>query len=331
MRKLLVGAAVLFLARGASACDICAVYTAVEAKEARPGLFAGVFEQWSDFGTLQQDGDEVDNEAGEDLRSSITQVYVGYQLSHRFGVQVTAPYIDRSFRRAAGHAVERGSESGLGDLVIMGTARLYESLSETSLVTWGVAAGLKLPTGESDRLGDEVGEEEAPRDEDRLAPPAVALPHGDLGTASGIHSHDLALGSGSTDGLLGTSFAWRHRRWFGAAAAQYALRHRGDFGYRYADEVTWETQAGGFVLLRHEDSLSLALRVSGEKKGEDRAGGERADDTAIDAVYVGPQAAFSRSRSLYAEAAIELPVRQRNSGLQLVPDLRVRGGLTWRF
>ena len=312
MRKSLVAAATaLLLARGAVACDICAVYTAMEAKEAKPGLFAGVFEQWSDFGTLRLDGRRVGNESGEDLRSSITQVYVGYQLNRRFGVQVTAPHVDRAFRRVEGDETVRGSESGLGDAVVMGTARLYESLSETTLVTWNIAAGLKLPTGKSDRLGEEAQEPE--------------------GAESGVHGHDLALGSGSTDGLLGTSFAWRRRRWFGAAAAQYALRRRGDFEYRYADEVTWEAQAGRFVSLRHEDTLSLALRVSGEKKGEDAAGGERAEDTAIDAIYVGPQAAFSRSRSLYVEAAVELPVRQRNSGLQLVPDLRVRGGLTWRF
>jgi hypothetical protein len=331
MRKLLVAAVALLLARGAEACDICAVYTAMEAKEAKPGLFAGVFEQWSDFGTLRLDGDRVDNDSGEDLRSSITQVYVGYQLNHRFGVQVTAPHVDRSFRRVEGDETARGSESGLGDVAVMGTARLYESLSETTLVTWSAAAGLKLPTGRSDRLGEEAEEDTA--DDDRVTLPAVALPlpHQGHGAATGVHSHDLALGSGSTDGLFGTSFAWRHRRWFGAAAAQYALRRRGDFDYRYADEVTWEAQAGGFVFLRHEDSLSLALRLSGEKKGEDSAGGERADDTAIDAIYAGPQAAFSRNRSLYAEAALELPVRQRNSGLQLVPDLRVRGGLTWRF
>jgi len=331
MRKLLVAAATLLLARGAAACDICAVYTAMEAKEAKPGLFAGVFEQWSEFGTLQLDGERVDNDSGEDLRSSITQVYVGYQLNRRFGVQLTAPHVDRSFRRVEGDETVRGSESGLGDVVVMGTARLYESLSETTLVTWSAAVGLKLPTGRSERLGEEAGEDTAHDDRVSAAAVALPIPNAGHGAASGIHGHDLALGSGSTDGLVGTSFAWRHQRWFGAGSAQYALRRRGDFEYRYADEVTWEAQAGRFVSLRHQDSLSLALRVSGEKKGEDTAGGERADDTAIDAVYVGPQAAFSRSRSLYAEAAVEWPVRQDNSGLQLVPDLRVRGGLTWRF
>jgi hypothetical protein len=314
VRKLGMAGVVLVLARAAAACDICAVYTAMEAKEARPGLFAGMFEQWSDFGTLRAEGRRIKNAAGEDLRSSITQVYAGYQFNRRWGAQINAPYIDRSFRRAAADGIERGSESGLGDVVVTGSARLYERLTETSLVTWSVTAGLKLPTGDSGPLGEEAGEE-----------------HDEPGVESGIHGHDLARGSGSVDELVGSAVAWRHRRWFGAAAAQYAFRQRGDFAYRHADEITWETQLGRYVLLRHEDTLSVALRLAGETKGEDDVGGERAHDTSIDAVYAGPQVAFSRSRTLYAEAAIELPLRQDNSGLQLVPDRRLRAGLTWRF
>ena len=68
MRKALVVCAALWLARGAWACDICAVYTAMEAKEAKPGLFAGVFEQWSDFATLQEEGEEIDNQQDQKER-----------------------------------------------------------------------------------------------------------------------------------------------------------------------------------------------------------------------------------------------------------------------
>ena len=32
-----------------------------------------------------------------------------------------------------------------------------------------------------------------------------------------------------------------------------------------------------------------------------------------------------------AEVAAELPVVQHNTSLQIVPDYRVRGGVTWRF
>ena len=135
----------------------------------------------------------------------------------------------------------------------------------------------------------------------------------------------------SVDGILGTSLAWRHQRWFGVAAVQYMARTEGDFDYRYADEVTWEAQAGGYLLLEHEDSLSLALRVSGEKKGEDELDGEELDDTAIESIYLGPQVAFSHGRSFYTDLAVELPLRQENSGVQLVPDWRARAGLTWRF
>ncbi len=324
MRKALVACAALWLARGAWACDICAVYTAMEAKEAKPGLFAGVFEQWSDFATLQEDGEELDNDQDQKLRSSITQVFAGYQFNHRFGVQVTVPYIDRSFRRAEHDGVETGSESGIGDLSVLAHVRLFESLSQTTLVAWSVTGGLELPTGDSDRLGEEL-EEDHDEGEGPLHPAtpgliALPLPHEDHGAPSGVHGHDLALGSGSVDGLLGTSLAWRHNRWFGVGAAQYAARTEGDFDYRYADEVTWEVQVGGYLSLEHENTLSLALRLSGEKKGEDELDGEQLDDTAIEAVYCGPQLAFSRGRSFYTDVAVELPLRQENSGVQLVPD-----------
>jgi hypothetical protein len=77
--------------------------------------------------------------------------------------------------------------------------------------------------------------------------------------------------------------------------------------------------------------LNVALRLSGEKKGEDSAGGAKADDTAIDAVYAGPELAYSRGPQLYGELAVEWPLRQDNSGLQVVPDYRLRAGFTWRF
>lgn len=337
MRKLLLACAALAMARGAWACDICAVYTAMEAKEARPGIFAGVFEQYTDFGTLQLEGDEVENEANQYLHSSITQAYVGYQWA-RIGVQLNVPYIDRRFRRAEHDGVETGSVSGLGDVSVIAHARLYELLTETSFVTWGVTAGLELPTGDSDRLGEEAeedhGEDHEGEHADLTTAPVVTshpLPHGDEESASGVHGHDLALGSGSVDGILGTSLGWRHQRWLATASVEYVLRTEGDFDYRYADEVTWDAEAGYYVLLGHEQSLSVALRFSGEKKGEDTAAGEKADDTAIDAVYAGPELAYSRGPKLYADLAIEWPLRQENSGLQVVPDSRIRAGVTWRF
>ena len=71
--------------------------------------------------------------------------------------------------------------------------------------------------------------------------------------------------------------------------------------------------------------------MSGETKGNDKQQGVQLDDTAVTALYVGPGLSATWGTALSAELAVDLPVLQRNTSLQLVPDVRVRGGLTWRF
>jgi hypothetical protein len=53
------------------ACDLCAIYSATEAQgQTGKGLFAGLAEQFTHFGTVQKEGKEVPNEAGQYLDSS---------------------------------------------------------------------------------------------------------------------------------------------------------------------------------------------------------------------------------------------------------------------
>ena len=70
----------------AQACDLCSVYTANEAKEVKPGFFLGVFEQYTHFGTMQQDGKEVGNPVDQTMDSFITQGMIGYRFNPCFGV-----------------------------------------------------------------------------------------------------------------------------------------------------------------------------------------------------------------------------------------------------
>src|SRR6185295_8392106 len=70
----------------AYACDVCAIYTATEQRESRPGFRIGVAEQFTRFTRLKDDGKTIDN-PGEHLNSSITQLILGYDVNSRFGVQ----------------------------------------------------------------------------------------------------------------------------------------------------------------------------------------------------------------------------------------------------
>ena len=150
--SLLTGALVL----PAPACDMCSIYSSPEAGHpSGPGFFAGVAEQFTHFGTLQDNGQRIDNTLyRQRIDSSITQIFVGYHINERATLQLNLPWIYRSYTRPQGTFMQSGVESGIGDISLLGNyALLRKTVGELSY-TWSVVGGLKLPTGNTERLGD---------------------------------------------------------------------------------------------------------------------------------------------------------------------------------
>lgn len=302
-------------AASSRACDLCALYNATQAVESKPGWNAALFEQYTRLDTLQMDGHEIPNTTGQHLDSSISTVILGYQFNERFGIQLHAPYIHRSFSRPEGYAMERGTESGLGDCSVAARYMAVRREGDHGAFILNLMAGLKFPTGDSSRLKEELFEEEPPEG----AP------------ESGIHGHDLALGSGSLDGLLGASFFYNRSRFLATGSAQYAWRGVGSYGYRYADDLSFALGAGGFLVFKGSGTLALQLKATGETKGKDTFRGEAAQDTALTQVYLGPELSFTRGDRLSGDLAVDLPVISHNSSLQVVPTWRVRAAVSWKF
>jgi hypothetical protein len=310
------------------ACDLCSIYSAppahnqfgsVEsAEEARgqvgKGFFGGLAEQFTYFGTLQLDGQVQPNPVGQYLNSSISQVFVGYNFADRFGIQLNLPIIYRSFLRPEGFAIDKGTEAGIGDLALLGHAVLVNHASENGNITLSLMGGVKFPTGSTQRLQEEFNEIELPG-----AP------------ESGIHGHDLTLGSGSYDGIVGTSIFTRWHRGFMAAQVHYSIRSTGDYDYRFANDLMWSGGPGMFLLLKQTCTLALQFNVSGEYKGLDTFQGASAADTGTTSVFLGPQFLFTWTDKLSAQVGVDIPVSIDNTALQLVPDYRVRAAFTWRF
>jgi hypothetical protein len=297
------------------ACDLCSVYSGGQAYgEIGKGIYAGVAEQFTYFGTLQENGVKVANPVGQYLNSSVSQLFAGYNFSERVGVQFTLPVIYRSYRRPEGFAVENGTESGIGDVSLAGHVQAVHLENGQSTFIWNLLGGVKFPTGSSDRIAEEFNETEVPG-----AP------------ESGIHGHDLALGSGSYDGIVGTEIYARWQRWYLRAGTQYTIRSTGDFDYRYANDLTWSGGPGYYFLMTERHSLALQLAVAGETKGYDTFQGATAADTGVTSVFLGPLINFTWSDKFNAEAGVDLPVLINNTALQLVPDYRVRAALVWHF
>lgn len=327
-----------------TACDICSLYTpSFELTPARHYTWhLSVQERFTHYGTVQDDGHEIGNPLDQHLDSSITQVVLGgWFLDDRLGIQLNAPFIYRSYARAGHFITEHGHESGLGDISLLASFVLFRT-DDTPAVALGLApsgkgakavlpdvgnsaiepdfngwlaikGGVKAPTGDSDRIGEELTEHDH---------------HGFA--ASAVHGHDLALGSGSWDGIVGAEAYFRHRSLFFTAEVQYFIRSEGDFDYEYANDLSWDFGPGVFFVRDEDRSLALQVLVSGEDKGEDTFQGEKEEGTAVTYWYVGPRLTASFGR-WSAEAGVDLPVSLENSGVQAVPDYRIHAGLTFHF
>jgi hypothetical protein len=327
-----------------AACDLCGCYTprlegtpSLAGMPTEPawltGFYGAVSEQFTHFGTLQLDGDEVSNPTDQFLNSSITQLVGGYSFGGRFALQVNVPLIYRSFARPEGFTIDRGTVSGLGDVSLTGQYVLFQKSSggrrevnfddpksprmivEEPDFTFSavVLAGVKFPTGDSSRLKEEFNEvevEDAPE--------------------SGIHGHDLTLGTGSYDGLFGGQVTLRYRNFFFDQNIQFTLRGDGLHQYHFANDLLWRGGPGYYFLRNERATVGLQAVISGEHKGLDRFQGRPAEDTGITSLFAGPRIIVSLGR-VTAEVSAELPVTIDNTALQVVPDYRISGAIAIHF
>jgi hypothetical protein len=307
MKKFVILSCLLGLMSGSGtmACDLCAVYSATEAQSGGGGgLYGGVAEQFTYFNTFQAGGRTVAND-GEYIESSVSQVFVGYNVNRHFGLQLNVPVIYRAYGSDGGgnHA-----EGGIGDMSLLGNFLLYEKQEENFTFSLRTLGGVKFPTGDSNHLN--------PNNAD---------------FSTGIGGHDLTLGSGSFDGLIGTGLYARWKRLFFAADMQYTIRSEGRFDYQFANDLSWNGGPGVYLALGHKYTLAAQCNVSGETKGQDTIAGVATDDTAETIVYAGPEINFTWSSKLSVAAGADLPVSIRSTGDQLVPNYRVHVAVTWRF
>ena len=252
------------------ACDVCGCYTPNQELNSEPlhprqgGFYFAAAEQYTFFGTTKFSGREVPNTADQYEQSSITQVIGGYNFNDRFGVQINAPLIDREYKRPEGFTNQRGTVSGLGDMSLLlnfvalhketnfgsaathaptdakdagkdqrppGSSQPLGSPQKDFTFSLNLIAGVKFPTGSAGRIKEEFNEVEI----------AGATP-------SGIHGHDLALGSGSYDAIMGAGAFVRYKAGFFQANVQYTVRTTGAYDYRYANDVSFDVGPGYFFL-----------------------------------------------------------------------------------
>jgi hypothetical protein len=301
----------LGLSRAAIACDTCALYLAGGTD--RPGFTFSTAHQYTRLGTLWSGDHRLGNPIDQYVDSHITQLSVGYSRGSGWHAQFTLPYISRSYRRPDHSRIENGRERGLGDAALAARYRLWQAVTTRGdQFELGVLGGIEFATGNSDRLE-----------------PANHVHHHFV--PSGVHEHDLALGSGSTDWLIGADASWKHGRWSARLQAQHKLRRPGAFAYRFADETTWELAVGRYLILTHSRSLVAQALFTSDRKGTDSLASAAQADTGANVRYIGARMTGTLGRRFESDLSVELPVRIRTTDTMVVPDYRIRAAVNWRY
>lgn len=330
--KLLLLFGVALFATGASACELCAIYSASSARgESSSGFSFNVTEQYVSQNTTQIEGEELVGFpflSDAYLNTSWTHFVPGYNFTPQFGINVSVPYVYREFRRTefpttGGIIDEEGNEDGIGDMALIARFAPIQKIEANYSLRLNLMAGIKFPTGDTERLDDEVDRAKADRD--------LFGPGHNHSSVGGIHQHDLTLGSGSFDGIFGVAFTGRWKRFFFNKQLQYYLRTAAR-DYEYADMFIASGGPGVYLIMDDAWTASVQGNVYYETSGADLLIGQRNIHTGMAAWYAGPQLNLTVGEHFSFNIAGEMPITDiYNRGLQTVVDYRVHGGLTWSF
>jgi len=346
---------VLWMSQEAIACDVCALYTAVQVESPiKNAVRLGMAEQFTSMDRLKQDGHYVENTANQFLKSSVTQISGQFDPSASTSLQLVVPVVSRTWRRIEDGSAQRGSDAGIGDITMLAHYVPINYSEGSTLARFRVFGGVELPTGDAHYLGEESApghhgdEEDSNIDEDsshdshsdessdETSHHAFTQKHNgevhDAPVENAIHGHDITLGSGSWDFPLGAGLFSQWDKYILASDVQYTIRTDGAFGYRFANDLTWSAAAGRYLYLQDDSQVALRARLSGQYKGYDTGkGGVEYSDTAFNDVFLGPEVTALVAQKWQAIVGYDLPIEVQNSDLQITPSYRIRAALTYRF
>jgi hypothetical protein len=331
------GLALMLAGQAATACELCAIYSADNALgNSGSGFWFSIAEQYIPYNTSQFNGREVQLANPSYVYSYVTHIVPGYNFSSALGVSLNLPVTYLNFRRTdllysrtapPVLFTETGTEFGLGDLSLIGRLTLFQKHTMRYAVAITALAGVKFPTGDASRLDDEVAQAALFQS---FLPPGT--PHDPLGhSISSVHENMLALGSGSYDGVFGLNGNGHWRRLYLTAQIQYYLRTQGEAGFRYGDELIVSGGPGAFLLLNDFCTLSLQANAVYDTNARDELLGTPSNSTGVTAWYLGPLLTFTLGERFSVNFELDVPLQIANNGFQSVPSLRIESGISYRF
>lgn len=197
--------------------------------------------------------------------------------------------------------------SGIGDVTLMSRYALLAPMNPY-LPTLAIGAGVKLPTGSTDKDG-------------------VVIEEGEKKIELGERS--IQPGSGSWDPLFGIYYLQRFGSATGFANATLRLPTE-DEGYEFGNEIIANLGGSVPVLARLEALAQINMRFVGRDESANET--ELFDqNTGGEHVFFSPGLRLNLGRDLAAYTFVQIPLYRNVNGNQLTADWSLTVGLNYRF
>lgn len=231
-------------------------------------------------------GVEMDEKEGGGAEVTTVSTFVDLRYTPDthwvFGVRVPV-LVESRLERPEGAAE---TTSGLGDVTVSVKHRFYRWVGRWADRQAAVEAGIKLPTGATDRPVDP-------------------------GVGAALRSR-LQPGTGSTDGFVDLSYQLGRRRWVFAGDAGYRFNAEGDGGYRQGDVAQLNLSAQYIlfprVYTRPGKEVFAVLEGSFVDAGEDRLRGTALAETGRTALFLAPGIQYVATERLFLDLSVQFPL-----------------------
>ncbi len=306
------------------ACELCSIFNSIDNQERQSkNFFVGLAyqNQISSSNAKPDFFSQINRNAEkQEIDSNTTQFMANYFFTNSFSLQINIPFIYRKFRRFDGNSYVNGRENGIGDASFLVKYIPFQDFQKTVNYRIEFFTGLKLPTGNSDRLSEVLEDPILPSFQ-KHGGPAGSLVGGD----------DLTLGSGSYDVIFGNNFYLQQARFHLQGNFQYTLKTEGDFNYEFGDDLQWALSPGYYLFLDHSYTTALRLRFSGEYKFKDKLENEKLENSDEFNIFLGPELVFSFYNNSFLQISHSFVLKNDDSNNEVAAKQRFFASFVYRF
>jgi len=262
--------------------------------------------------TMLTSSSDTPNAADEKVATTLINLYYSHQLVEGTTLDIYLPVESKAYTARPNYTYNSGRDSGLGDMSLVATQQIFHGVAERRLVDWRLRAGVILPTGDAAQLSN--------------YPDASTNSHdasGQVYPTSALYPYDRALGSGSVDWVVGSSYVARYEDFFGVIDGQFIGRSTGENDFTRGNTVTLHVTPGYIFSYAQGNEFSLMLDAAYRYDAEAEYAGATVENSGQTEFMLGPQVMANFKGRISATVGINLPIYEKVEGTQLASDYQI--------